>query len=534
MLTRSRPRRHLTMPAAAIMAATLVAGCNSDANNASGQRSDETTNTTAEGEIEPGGSLVYGQAVGISQLDPNTIASGGQTQLQTLLWSALTKLDRDGAAVPDIAESWTTSDDGLTWTFDLRPDVTYHDGTPFTAQDAVQNIERVLDPEIPSQTRTKIEMIEKVAAPDDTTLVVDLSQPNPTLPLALVDVKMSDVENIEEVNQTANGTGPYKLKSFVPDQAVEMVRFDGYYGDKPNLDEIKIVRYPDMTAAQAAFRAGELGLLWNVPPDAIDDLAVSADAQVLEAEEPSGAFVLELDTTSEPFSDIQARRALAYAVDRETMLDVAYAGRGIANEANNIVNPENEYYAPSGLAQYEQDLDKAKELFEAAGVDKLTYWTTPDFAEWTTMGQVLQQDLASIDVKLEIKENEISAWVAQFYPAGKEFPGMVVPNFLSFPPLPADYALQWFSSTGTCECNWVAPREYDEAAQVAARSSDEAERAQSFAAMQKILSEQVPVVVVANTAFLSVAEEELRGAWVQADGTVHLEDAGYAAGAGND
>ncbi|WP_216206090.1 ABC transporter substrate-binding protein [Amycolatopsis aidingensis] len=511
-----------------LVLAAAVAGCGG------GGPADPEVSPTAQAEQGPvaeGGTLVFGQTSGVAQLDPNTIASAAQTQLQTLLWNGLTKWAPDNTAQPDLAESWEHSPDFTRWTFRLRDGVRYHDGKPFTAAEAKKNFERVLDPEVPAQVATKIDMVSLVTAENDTTLVLELDRPNPQLPTAIADVKMSDVDDIANVDRNANGTGPYQLRSFVPDQTVELVRNENYWGARPHLDEIKIVRYADATAAQTALRSGEVDVLAAVAPDSAAGLATEG-RQLLTAEQAASYVVWELDTTSPPFDNPVARQALSYAADRESMMAAGYAGYGVATPANVVVNPKNEHYEQS-LPTHQFDLEQAKRLFAEAGVGEgstLTFWTkSGGDPEWTTIGEILQQDLRKIGITLEIQAAETSTWSAKFYPQGKRYPGTLAANYLSFTPLPGSYSLAWFADQGTCECNWSAPAEYNDAVATIESSAEGPEREAALTTAQRILNRESPIIVIGSTAFLSVAQENVRGAWVQAEGTVHLEEAGFAA-----
>ncbi len=487
---------------------------------------------SGSGAMKDGGTLVYGQTAGVSQLDPNVISSGAQTMLQTLLWNGLTKIAPDNGAGPDLATSWESTQDYLHWTFHLHQGVTYHNGRAFTATDAVRNIERVLSPTTGSQTRPRIEMIDSVRATDPNTLAIDLKTPNPQLPLALVNVKMTDVPDIANVSKDANGTGPYELRAFTPDQTVDLVRNDHYFGAKPHFDEIKVVRYADSTAAETALRSGSINVLWSVSPTSAAGLATDG-RKLLAAPDPASAFVWELDTTSPPFDNPKARRALSYAADRDSMMQAGYAGFGVANKADEIVSPSNRYYNGK-LPTDAYDLNKAKQLFAEAGIhsgDTLTYWTTSgSYTEWTTMGEILQQSLGQIGIKLDIKANEIATWSARTYPKGKKYPGLIAANYISLaPPLPNTYPLEWFSSSGTCECNWAPPARYDTDEQTIEQQGDGPTRTAAFDEMQQILHDQAPVIVIGNTSFLSVVGGDVRGVWVEGEGTLHLEDAGFAA-----
>lgn len=511
--------RGLRIRAAAGLLATftLISGCSSGT----------TDGSSSEPSVIDGGTITYGVAGGgLTQLDPNKVASAALLPLTTLLYNGLTKFGPDMSVQPDLAESWSASPDQKTWTFKLRSGVKYHDGRDFTATDAVQNIERVLDPATASQSRVRLSMIESARAIDPTTLEVKLTEPNALLPTALVSVKMSDVGGIATVNETGNGTGPFKLEEFVPDDHVTLVRSDAYWGTSAKLDEIRIVTAADATSAVTSLRNKELDVVWNVPPLDVATLTDDPDLTVHQAETPSGTVIWEVDTTSPPFDDPRASQALAYTLNRSQLLTVGYDGMGVAAAENVALNPEQPAYAKD-LVTYDQDLDKAKALFDEAGVAEgttLTFWTTAGRnPQWVTMAEVLQQDLKKIGINLEIKKNESSTWLEKFFPAGKKFPGVIVANFLSTP-LEPSLQLNFFR-TGICECNW-SNQEYDQLHAKAVATADEEARNKIYGQMQAILNDEAPVIIPLITSQLTVAQSRVVGAWVQSDGAVRLEEAG--------
>ncbi|WP_158889858.1 ABC transporter substrate-binding protein [Amycolatopsis anabasis] len=508
----------------------MAAACGGD--EGSGGPEVKPSAESGQGQIKDGGTLVYGQIDGVTQLDPNKISSAAQTQLQTLLWSGLSKWAPDNSAKPDLADSWEHSPDFKQWTFKLHPGVKYHNGKAFTAAEAKKNFDKVLEPNSTAQVAAKVNMVSSVTAKDDTTLVVDLKSPNPELPVDVIDVKMTDVDDLANINKTANGTGPYKLKNFVPDQVVELVRNDAYFRGKPHFDGVKIARYADTTAAQTALRSGDLQVMGAVTPDTVKNLATDG-RKLLTAAEPAAYVVWELDTKSAPFNNPKAREALSYAANRQAMIDAGYAGYGLPTPGNVVVNPKNKHYDQS-LPQHEFNLDKAKQLFAEAGVGQgatLTFWTKAGSnTEWTTIAQILQEDLKKIGINLDIQSNENSTWSAKFYPKGKQFPNLLAANYVSFTPLPDSYALSWFAGgSGTCECNWTPPKEYDDAVATIESKGDGPERDAAFKTAQRVLNRESPIIVLGSTAFLSVAQANVLGAWVQAEGTLHLEEAGFAA-----
>jgi peptide/nickel transport system substrate-binding protein len=479
--------------------------------------------SVAPSNAKAGGTLTYGYTGGgLTSLNPNTINSATEKPVASLLFDGLTQLGPDGSVQPDLATSWTASSDQKTWTFTLRSGVKYHSGKTFTAQDAVKNINYVLDKKNASSQRKRIAAIASATAKDDTTLVINLSQPDAVLPSALMWIYMSNIDTIASVNHDGDGTGPYELKSFVPDDHVDLVRFDGYWGTKPKIDGIKIERTADATSALTSLQTGQIDVLWGVDPTNVGTLKSDANLTFLKSQSTSGTSILMLDMTSPPFNNIKARQALSYAVDRKGMADAGYNGIADVSMANDPVDSNSPDY-DSSLPKYDFNLDKAKQLFAEAGVKQgstLTFWTLAGRrGEWTTMGQILQADLKKIGINLQIQQEETSTWVAKFAPYGKKYPNMMVMDFLSFPPVPA-FALQFFT-TGGCECNFASPQ-YDALMQQAlAATSDQARKA-AEGQMQQIFNQQVPAVVLMQNATLVAAQKKVQGVWLEGDGTPRL------------
>lgn len=500
---------------AAVCALSAVAACQSA--NATG------SGAAAGSNASKGGTLTYGYTGGgLTSLNPNTINSATEQPVAPLLFDGLTRLGPDGKLTPDLATSWRSSTDKKTWTFTLRSGVKYHSGRVFTAEDAVENIQYVLDPKNASSQRTRVMDIASMYAKNDTTLVINLSKPDAVLPDALTSIYMTNVATIGQVNQNGDGTGPFALKSFVPDDHVDLARFGGYWGPKPSLDAINIERTADPTSALTSLQTGQLNILWGVDPTSVGTLQSNPSLTFLRSNSTSGTSVILLDTTSPPFDNIEARQALAYAVDRKAMADAGYNGIADISTENDPVDVKSPDY-DSSLPAYDFNLDKAKQLFAEAGVMRgstLTFWTLAGRrGEWTTMGQILQADLKKIGINLTIQQEETSTWVAKFGPSGKKYPNMMVMNFLSFPPVPA-FALQFFT-TGDCECNW-SNAQYDALMrQTFAATSDQAREAAEDQ-MQQLLNEEVPAVVLMQNTTLVAVQKTVRGVWLAGDGTPQL------------
>jgi peptide/nickel transport system substrate-binding protein len=503
---------------AAVLAASIalvVSGC--------------ATGPTPGGDPTPttGGEIVVGAAHSISQLNPAVITLAFETTLYPLVWNGLTKQAEDGSVVGDLATEWTHNEDATEWTFTLHEGVTWHDGTPLTAEDVVQAFQYHLDPATGAKYYSKIKLIDDVSAPDDLTVVLHTSQPLAVLPLAITDIRIIDVDNLDTINTIPNGTGPFKVTDFVPDDHVTLERNADYWGDPSPLDKIEIVKIADSTAALTALRAGDTDVMYDLSFADAGKFGEDPDYTVITAEPYHWTQTWKIDTTSPPFDKVEARQALSYATDRQKILDVAYYGFGVAAETNNPVSPEAPFYAPSGLTDYSYDLDKAAELFAEAGVnegDTITWWGPAGIQpEKVAAAEILKDSLSQIGINLDIQLRPIAEWTPVFIPVGKSFPGYIAPTGSATPNDPA-YVFQ-FARQGACECNW-ANADFEEAYNNALAIADDQERTEAFYELQQIISDQVPVIIPLITSFLSVTQSDVKGVWSNLSGTVlHLENA---------
>jgi len=500
-----------------------VAGCSSSGSD----NSPDSSGSTAA--VQTGGKITIGAAQGIPQLNPAIRTFAWEEVLFPLLWDGLSETDSSGKVVPDLAESWKVSPDQKTWTFKLRSGVKFSNGKALTADDVVKSLDYYRNPKTATQEANKIATITKVTATDPSTVTVQLSAPNALFPSAIVWVKIMDMDALKTINKDPIGTGPFKVSKFVPGQSLNLVRNDKYWGKAAPLDEIDIVTASDSTAAANSLQSGDLDVLWSVPATDVDQIASNPNIKLVKPAVPSQWPDWEVDTTSAPFNNLKARQALAYATDREQVLEAAYYGQGTVSPYNDPLNEENPMFSSEGMTKYTYDLDKAKQLFAEAGVksgDTLIWWgVAGQYPEWNTSAQILQASLKKIGINLKIENNDLSTWVEKFYPAGKSFPNMIVPNFQSTPTEPA-FSLNYFQP-GRCQCNWDNA-EYKAAYKKAIGEPDEAKRKEYWAEVQKVINQDVPEIVPLQSTVVTAVNSKLQNVWVDGGGQLHLEEAGLS------
>jgi peptide/nickel transport system substrate-binding protein len=282
-----------------------------------------------------------------------------------------------------------------------------------------------------------------------------------------------------------------------------------------------------------AFTSGHLDMIWQFPVSATSTIAADSNARIIVPKTVATPHVFLLDTTSAPFDNILARQALSYATDRDAMVKAAFLGHAQASNANDPLSATSPFYDKK-LPLQSFNLAKAKQLFQQAGVQPgttFTYWAqSGKRPEWITDAEILQQDLQKIGYKLNIVQADPATWLARFNPFGKKFPGLIVASYLSLQPNPI---LGLSSALQGCDCNWggipgTKYNQYYALATKANATSDPAKRQAILNQLQVLFNQQEPYLVIAHQTNLSAAQKYVVGAWEDASGNLHLENARIA------
>lgn len=527
--------------AATVGLTVALAGCSSSGESSESTAAGTTAATAAASEAatgaaeptaaatDPSAIVTVGSMLSIPQLNPAIRTFAYEETLFPLLWTSLTQTMEDGTTGPQLATEWSSNADATEWTFTLDPSATFSDGSPITADEVKATFDYYIDPDTVTQERNKLANIKEVTAPDPTTVVFTMTSPNALLPEAITWVKIMKVSAMDSINTAPVTSGPFTVKSFSPDNSLEIVRNDSYWGPKAQVAGMKFVKAADPTAAVTSLRNGDLQILWGTPLADAPTLEGVEGLQIIRPRVPSQAVTWEMDVSSPPFDNEKARQAMAYAIDRDAILQAAYYGQGVVSTTNTILADNNPAHA-SGLQTYSYDLEKAKSLFAEAGItegSKITWWGLAGAQpEWQTSAEIVQASLKEIGIDLEIDNNEVAVWVDKFYPAGKSFPNMVVPNFQSVPPEPA-FSMN-FLLTGRCECNWDN-KEFDDLYTQAIGTVDPAARNEVWAKAQALENTQVPLITPLQVAQVAGASSAMSGVWMEGGGQLHLENAAMAA-----
>jgi peptide/nickel transport system substrate-binding protein len=334
-----------------------------------------------------GGTLRTRMNADIRSTDPGTNRDGNTDGVVGHLVEGLVAFREDTSIGPMLADSWTISEDGKTYTFRLRSGVKFHNGATMTADDVVWSIKRWMDPATGWRCLTELNgngfaKIEAVEAPDANTVVIKLDQPTALFlgTLARPDCGQTAIIHRDSIGPDGKwiapvATGPFKLGEWKRGQYVELIRFDdysprteprdGYTGAKKvGVDKVRINFIPDSSAAKAGLLSGSLDIIASLSIPDLDDLKTRNDVQ-LSITPALGLTGILFQTKDPLLQDVRIRRAIALAVDTKEIADVVMAGTARAN--NSALPIGSPFYSAVQAQGYTPNVAEAKKLLAAAG-----------------------------------------------------------------------------------------------------------------------------------------------------------------------
>ena len=324
-----------------------------------------------------GGTLRLGMQTDPVGLDPHLSSATATRNMMEHVYDTLIFYSAEGRFRPGLAESWTTSTDGLTWTFHLRRNAKFHNGRPFVADDVVYTINRIKDPKTRSPRAGDFADVDSVTAADPYTVVFKLKKPFAPLIAKLSNslsasiVPKEVVEKDGDLNTNPTGTGPFRFVGYTPQQRLILVRSGDYWETDasgrrlPYLDRLEFVFFPDAVARSTALRTGTVDFIEYVPSSEVRNLRSDANVEVLGG--PSANFrAIYINTAVAPFNNMKVRQAMAWAINRKEIIDTALFGVGGIDATGSVIPPGN-YFALTKNVYDKVDVERGKRLLAEAG-----------------------------------------------------------------------------------------------------------------------------------------------------------------------
>jgi peptide/nickel transport system substrate-binding protein len=495
----------------ALAAATGAAGYASrlGAVEAASQRRMRGLRRAAQGEPKPGGTLQLGYGISqIPNLDPAQVNLGIVAgEILPNIFSSLVQFDTELGLVPDLAENWTVSEDGLHYSFTLRDGLTFHNGDPLKAEDIVFTYERTTDPDFASPHANKLALVESVDTPDDLTVDFTLSAPfapflavgfsrGPGRAMTPVSRRAFEEMGADQFDQTPVGAGPFALNAETADlsSGFELVAFDGWYGGRPLLDAIQFTIIAEPSSRVSALEAGDVDMLDIVPAIGVAQVAENPDITLVQT--PGTSWVgLAMNTARPPWDNPDARMAVAKAIDRDALIESALFG--LATPGIGAIAPAFAWaYIPPDQTTTPQayNLEEAQALAEAAGIVGAapTIMGTPDDQRES---EVLRNQLSDLGLDVQIEQIQQAAWNERWL-AG-DFDWIINGSVADADP--DDGHWNFFTSEGPWNTGGYSNPEVDELLQATRSTAVQEERAALFHEVQAILQADVPYAFLYHT-----------------------------------
>ena len=347
----------------------------------------------------------------VDTLHPTDFSTTVELGVLNQIYDTLLYYSPDGTKDPEprIAESYEISDDGLDYTFHLRDDVTFHDGTPVTADDVVFSIELYKSSEYQG---SQISMLSSVEATDEHTVVCHLDAPySPFLQgicSPMIASKAYYESSEDDFVNNPIGSGPYKFVSRAKGSNIKLEANEDYYRGAPEIKEVTFEVIPDSSTKAIALQTGEVNF---AEIDSATKPQLEANPAITIAEVPTSSFsYIAMNTEKEPFNDVKVRQAINYAIDRDNLVAVCYDGEAEVN--SNICAKERFGYSDDQF-QYTYDPEKAKELLAEAGIE-----TPYDLGEilvaekYSNLATVIQNDLKAVGLDVTISVKEFNSYIS--------------------------------------------------------------------------------------------------------------------------
>ncbi len=487
-----------------------------------------------------GDAFVFASIGEPSNLIPPLASDSASGEINNLVYDGLMKVDGDLNIVPQLAERLEISDDGLTFTFHLRRDVRWHDGTPYSSRDALFTYRFMADPQTPTAYGEPYRQVKSAEAPDDYTFRVTYERP---LAKALISWCMAQLPahllegrdlDSSPLARHPIGTGPYKFESWEAGQRLSLTANDDYFQGRPHLDKVVMRIIPDLNAQMMELLNGGLDNM-ALTPDQYDekknDESFKQRFQLFEY--PAFAYTyLGFNLKNPLFGDRRVRQALAYAIDKDEIVEGVLLGLGTV--ANGPF-PSSLWAHNAELKPYPFDPQRARQLLSEAGwadangdglLDK--DGQTFSFTIMTNQGNkvreqtalLIQARLKEIGVELKLRVVEWAAFIKN-YLEKRDFEAVLMAWTV---PMEPDLYDVWNSGqTKPEELNFIsyANPEVDSLIDVARFSLDRTVRKKAYDRIQELLHQDAPYVFLFVPYALPVYDRRFSGPEVTASGVGH-------------
>lgn len=349
-------------------------------------------------------------------LDPQNATDTVSSLITNQITDTLVVFNKDMEIKPSLAESWTVSDDGKLWTFKLRKEVTFQDGTPFNSEAVKISFDRLFN-ENKKLARYPLlgPYISQITADSELQVTFHLKNPlgsflnNLAISASGIISPKSIEENEKGIAKKLVGTGPYTFKEWTPGSEIVLEANPDYWGGKPKVDTLSFKTVPENSARVLMLENGEVDVIDKVPDSDLERLKNNDQLKIM-SEKTNRILYVGINNQKKPLNQVGVRQALNYAIDKETLANKLYGGN--VNVSTAAV--PNNMFGYRNVGSYPYDLNKAKQLLETAGVKpgtKLRFIVAENVTQDRKAAEYVQNSLQKLGFKVELKLLELGSYL---------------------------------------------------------------------------------------------------------------------------
>jgi peptide/nickel transport system substrate-binding protein len=466
------------------------------------------------------------------QLDPQKTSAYFSFEVLENVFDTLVEPDADLAMRPALAQSWETSPDQLQWTFRLRPGVTFHDGSPFTAADVVYSYRRIIDEQLTNSD--KFSAVTDVSAVDDLTVRLTLSRPTPNLLTNLGGFKgMAIVQrrNVEDGQIATHpiGTGPFAFAGQTSGDSITLRANAQYWDGAPKIPGVTYRFISEPSTALSALQAGEVDWTDAVPAQRVTQLR--DDDSLHLAQTPSNDYwYLALNLARPPWNDVRVRQAVAYAIDRPSIVQATSYGTA---QANQLAIPKgNPWFVPyDRYGRSGPNLEKARALLQEAGAAPKTMdlLVTSEYPQTVTAAQVIADNLEPLGITVSIRTVDFATWLDEQNSGRFD---MLMMGWLGNID-PDDFYYAQHHTDGTSNAQKFSDPRVDTLLDAGRTETDQQARKDDYAQAATIIADEVSYLYLYNPAVIQAWSPGLTGYEARRDKAIRFRDAVLGSGGAN-
>ena len=496
-------KRALLLLTAAAMLLTVLGGCGDGTT-----QSTDGAGSAESGELPAdGNSVTVGIAQDLDSLDPHKAVNAGTSEVLFNIFEGLMKASPDGGVIPAVASDYQMSDDGLSYTFTLREGVTFHNGNKVTLEDVLYSLERCAGSENDGTPLiTAFSNVTGIAADGEGRVVVSLATPSlefiNAMTAAIIPKGSGDAMATAPV-----GTGPFSFVSYQPQNSMEVVRYDGYWGEKAKLDKVTFKIITDTNTLVMGLKGGTLDMVIHLPntvsAEVAQDFTVLQDTMKL-------VQALYLNNNVKPFDDVRVRQAMYYAINVQEVIDFVCDGAGVPT-GTSMYPAFTKYFVAELAEKYPYDVQKAKDLLAQAGYPNgfsMTIAAPGNYRQHVDTALVLSQQLAAVGITAEVQEVPWENWVQDIY-KGRQYEATV--SGIAASDMTAREMLQRYTTDHSKNFINFSDAEFDSVVEQAMTTLDMEEQVALYQRAQEILNEQVGSLWLQDLCDLVVMDRRLDG-----------------------